>query len=454
MPATSDPARRAGAARHPGPSAADGPPGTARLLLAALVDPHRIWTREFFEEPLVRVRTPVGDRLVVNDPAMIRHVLVDAADRYGRDPVQRHLLARTTGRSLFAAEGEAWRLQRRALATFFTPRAAGACGDAFRDEAANWAARLGPRDDLELCAAMSGLTVGVIGRTLLGDRLDAPADVVAQEVRAFAEGAGRVGLADLLDLPDWVPRLASLRVRAPADRVRARAALIREGVRAAPTPADALVAALLGAREDGGGGLDDRTIEDNISTLIGAGSDTTALAIAWALYLASGDADVAKRLDAELDALPDTAEALAAAPLARAVVEEAMRLYPPAPAIGRMALVEDRIGEVVVPCGAAVVIAPWTLHRHRRLWEKPDDFLPDRFLPERRAAIAKFAYLPFGAGPRVCLGQHYAMLEATIVFASLWRRLRFAPTGVGPGGLRHNITLQPKNGLHARVAPR
>lgn len=131
-----------------------------------------------------------------------------------------------------------------------------------------------------------------------------------------------------------------------------------------------------------------------------------------------------------------------------------MRLYPPAPAIGRMALVEDRIGEVVVPCGAAVVIAPWTLHRHRRLWEKPDDFLPDRFLPERRAAIAKFAYLPFGAGPRVCLGQHYAMLEATIVFASLWRRLRFAPTGVGPGGLRHNITLQPKNGLHARVAPR
>ncbi len=441
---------------RPGPSPTRGPLPLRRMLAAALDNPHDLWTREFFETPIARVRAPFGDRLVISDPEAARHVLVEAADRYGRDPVQRHILARVTGRGLFMAEGEAWAGQRRALAPFFAPRAVAALAPSFRDAAEECAATLAKRERVELCGAMAAFAVGVLDRTLLGGRLAEPADVVARDVRRFADAAGRVGLADLLDLPDWVPRLSHWRARGEAKRVRARAVAIRRDASARPK-AGCVVSAMLAARAaDGAPLFDDRAVEDNVSTLIGAGADTTALALAWAIWLASGDAPTREALDAECAALDEAtpAGAHAAAPFARAVIEEALRLYPPAPAIGRMARIDDRIGDLAAARGTAIVVAPWVMHRHRLLWRDPDAFDPFRFLPGARERLVRGAFLPFGAGPRICLGWRYALDEAAIGLVTLWRRLRFTWDGEGPGELRHNITLQPEGGLHVRVEPR
>jgi cytochrome P450 len=430
------------------------------LLKSLLSNPVEIWSREHFEQPIVVNATVLGHRIVVSDPAAIKRVLVDNASNYVRDDLQRRILLRTTGHSVFSAEGDKWRWQRRLLAPMFTRnRLADYVPGmvAAADAATARLAGVADSSSTDISAEMARTTAEVLARTILPDAMgEDPADVAAR-VRDFADGAGAVSLVDLLGLPAWIPglrRLCAFRAtRAVAERARRIVARRRAAAGSEEcAPADDLLSLMLAARDpETGESMSKREIEDNISTFLGAGSDTVAGALTWALYLLSQAPEFRDAVDQELDDVvagrPLTSELVERLPFTRAVIEEAMRLYPPAPLLSRAALQADVLCGRKVPAGSIIMIAPWLVHRHQLLWDEPLVFDPRRFLPGRREGIRRFSYLPFGAGPRICIGMNFAMQEAVILLAHLLTSFRFA---LAPGAsvrVFQCVTLRPKGGL-------
>jgi cytochrome P450 len=212
-------------------------------------------------------------------------------------------------------------------------------------------------------------------------------------------------------------------------------------------------------RQEQDGGLTREEVKDNIITFIGAGHETTARALGWTLFCLAHSPAELEIVEAEIDELMEGAAAapedwLGRLPKTRAAFEEAMRLYPPAPSINRAAIADDRYGDLKIDAGVTVLIMPWTLHRHRRLWERPEAFMPQRFWPENRERIDRFQYLPFGAGPRVCIGSGFALQEAVIALAVLLHRFRFSCTPECNPWPVQKLTTQPEGGLPMTVTAR
>jgi cytochrome P450 len=403
----------------------------------------------------------LGHRIVVSDPTAIKRVLVDNASNYVRDKLQRRILLRTTGRSLFSAEGSDWQWQRRLLAPLFTPRQLASYVPGMVGAAAAASTRLASAADsstaTDVSVEMARATLDVLARTILPDIMEDDFAEVAVSIRKFADGAGAVSLVDLLALPAWIPGFRRLRAFRAIRSVTKRARKIVASRRAVAggtggAPANDLVSVLLAARHpETGRSMGEHEIEDNVSTLLGAGSDTVAGALTWSLYLLSQAREFRDRIERELDDVvagrPMTLELVERLPFTRAVIEEAMRLYPPAPLLSRAALRDDVLCDRKVAAGSVIMIAPWLVHRHRLLWDDPLVFDPRRFLPGRRERIRRFSYLPFGAGPRICIGMNFAMQEAIILLAHLLTSLRFAPAPGVSVRVFQCVTLRPEGGL-------
>jgi cytochrome P450 len=268
----------------------------------------------------------------------------------------------------------------------------------------------------------------------------------------------------LLGVPAWVPYPGKGGAEAARDYLRGELERVAAGRRAAgpgegaPARAD-LVSQLLEAQDpETGQRMSDRDVADNLLTFIAAGHETTALALTWTLYLLSLHPDAADRIAAEVEAVTGGGSLGAAhvdrLPWTRQVVQESMRLYPPAPAVVRAAARDVRLGAEVVRAGSAVYVPVYSVHRHRSLWDDPDAFRPERFAPEAARARHRFAYLPFGAGPRICIGSGFALAEATAILAVLARamRLTLRPGFVPEPKLR--ITLRPGTGMPMRAEAR
>jgi len=438
---------------------------TLGLLGAILFNPIHMWSDEHFRSLFVPMRTPFGTRAVVSDPSAIKRILVDNAANYRRDALQRRVLLRTTGRSVFFVEDAQWRLQRRALAPFFSPRVMRGYLPGMIDASQALVERLISRGDgaeIEIAEEMATTTVDVLARTLFPMGLGESADSVSVSVRRFSNVTGPVGLGDLLGLPPWAPNFRLIfgrsAIRAARRRARRVVALARSGSKVRPIAVDFVEALTVARDPDTGAALSEREIEDNVSTLIGAGSDTVAMALTWALFLLAQAPDVRAKVENEIDSIlgasPMMSEILDKLIWTRATIEEAMRLYPPAPAIGRVAIAADCFGDADWPAGGEIIIAPWVLHRHELLWSEPARFDPTRFLPGRRGKILPFSYLPFGAGPSICLGMGFAMQEAVVVLATLLRTWQFDRVDNRPIRLRHCITLQPRDGIAMRASLR
>ena len=234
-----------------------------------------------------------------------------------------------------------------------------------------------------------------------------------------------------------------------------RALLARD---AAAAPDDLLTMLLTATDPEDGRPMDDRQVIDNVITFIGAGHETTANALCWTLYLLSeypwADERVHDELTRVLNGRLPEAEDVAKLTYTRQVLEEAMRLYPPAPFLGREAAAADELGGHPVKPGTQLLVSPWIIHRHQMLWDEPDLFDPERFAPGKREAIHRFGYLPFGAGPRICIGMAFAMQEAVLLLATMLQRYRFKlidPDKVDP---HSTITLRPRGGMRMRIEPR
>ena len=403
----------------------------------------------------------MGHRIIVSDPTAIKRVLVDNASNYARDKLQRRILLRTTGRSLFSAEGSDWQWQRRLLAPLFTPRQLASYVPGMVGAAVAASARLASTANSSKAAdvslEMARATLDVLARTILPDIMEDDFADIAVSIRKFADGAGAVSLVDLLELPAWVPGFRRLRAFRAIRSVTKRARKIVASRRAMAgatghAAANGLVSLLLAARHpETERSMGETEIEDNVSTFLGAGSDTVAGALTWSLYLLSQSPEFRYRVERELDDVvagrPMTLELVERLPFTRAVIEEAMRLYPPAPLLSRAALRDDVLCDRKIPAGSVIIIAPWLVHRHRLLWDDPLVFDPRRFLPGRRERIRRFSYLPFGAGPRICIGMNFAMQEAVILLAHLLTSLRFALALGVSVRVFQCVTLRPEGGL-------
>jgi cytochrome P450 len=321
--------------------------------------------------------------------------------------------------------------------------------------------RLARRDatTVDVPLEMTRVTLDVLERTIFTEGLSSDPDALGRAITRFLESVGPVDPMDVFGVPAFVPRIGRLRAR-PAIRffeevVNALIARRRTQLDAGTAPSDLLTLLLQAQDPETGKGLSDLEVKANIVTFIAAGHETTANALTWALYCLSQDHEARARVEREVDAVQGDGFDADALPFTKAVMEETMRLFPPVPFLSRQAIAEDRIGRIKIPKGSLIMVAPYVLHRHKTLWQEPGAFMPERFLPEARAAIPRFAYLPFGAGPRVCIGQSFSLQEAVVVLAHIARAARFTlADDHAPVVPLHRVTLRPEHGLHMTVHPR
>ena len=452
--------------RPPAPKPREESPGLLAFLLALRSNPLTTWTERHFRQKIVSGEGILGRIMVVNDPAVIQHVLHHNAANYRKDDLQLRILAPGLGRGLLTADGDEWRLQRRTLAPLFTPRTVIGFFPAMTAAADRVVRRWLRRPDgrvVDVSIEMTRVTLDVLERTIFTDGISRNPDALGRAITRYFEGLGRVDPVDIFDLPSWVPRIGRLRAR-PAvrffeemvrDLIAARKQLLESGE---PAPRDLLTLLLEASDPETGRGLSELDVNANIMTFIGAGHETTANALSWSIYLISRDERVRNSIEAEIDDVlgSDAIEPghLDRLVYTRAVLEEAMRLYPPVPFLSRAAICDDRIGDLDIEAGTVVTIAPYVLHRHETLWSEPDAFRPERFLPENRGTIHRFAYLPFGAGPRVCIAASFAMQEAIIVLASIVRSVRLDLAEGHVVEPLHRITLRARYGLQMSLSRR
>ncbi|MFT3811173.1 MAG: cytochrome P450 [Micropepsaceae bacterium] len=403
---------------------------------------------------------------IVSDPEAVKRILLDNAGNYPKGAQQQRRLKPAVGDGLLTAGGDSWRWQRRTTAPAFQHRKIVAFAPAMTAAALEmltaWEAEGAAERDV--ADDMMRLTYDVLSRTVFGADARTDAKKMGDAFGRYFDTLGKLDLASFLNLPEWIPTVGRMKAR-PVLRyfnaeigriVNERRALLARDAGAAP---DDLLTMLLTATDpEDGRPMDDRQVIDNVITFIGAGHETTANALCWTLYLLSefpwADARIQDELTRVLNGRLAEAEDVAKLTYTRQVIEEAMRLYPPAPFLVREALEPDELAGFPVKAGTQVVVSPWIVHRHERLWDEPALFDPERFAPGRREAIHRFAYFPFGAGPRICIGMAFAMQEAVLLLATMLQRYRFevvAPDKVDP---YCTITLRPRGGMKMRIVKR
>ena len=444
--------------RPPAPRPHEKPLNAFEMMLALWRNPLEVWSRPHFEKPVLIGKSFMGVRAVVNDPAAVRRVFLDNVANYRKDALQLRVLRPGLGSGLLTVDGEGWRAQRRALAPLFSPRQVADFAPAMHRVARMTVERLGAGRDgrvIEVGEEMALTTLQVLEQTLFSQGLARDPSQFQRAVTNYFNTIGRLDPLDLIGAPAFLPRLGRYRGReslaffagAVDDIISARKKLLDSG---APAPSDLLTLLLRALDPETGRGMSMEDVRANIVTFIGAGHETTANALTWTLYLLSQAPDWRARVEMEIDARfdpgseGDLSEQL---PVTLAVLEESLRLFPPAALLSRECIAEDWLAGVRVPAGTTVSVAPYLLHRHRALWKNPDSFDPNRFLGAHREKIDRWAYIPFGAGPRVCIGMSFALQEAVIVLAHVLRAFCFDLLPGHVVEMQQRITLRPRHGM-------
>ncbi|MRX49626.1 cytochrome P450 [Paracoccus sp. S-4012] len=427
-----------------------------RDLLSALPSRlYRAWMAEF--------RSPVIHSFICNDPALVELVLKTRPADFPKSRRLQAGLAPLLGNSVFVANGEDWARARRIIDPAFEGgrlrHAFPAMWDAGMAAVARMEAQAGREIDLE--PETSHATADVIFRTLFSLPIEhRTATQVFDAFRAHQDAQPLVNLGAILPLPAWL-RPHSRRTRATAARIRGLIETLvadrRAAIEMGTAPDDLATKIMTTADPETGHRFTHREMVDQVATFFLAGHETSASALAWAVWLLAAFPDWQERVAAEArEALDPAAPDFTAAgrlKLSRAVFREAMRLYPPVPMYVREAARAERFRDRRVPKGAQIVLSPWHLHRHERLWEAPDDFDPGRWETENGRDCARRAYIPFSAGQRVCPGAGFAMLEGPLLLSLACRALRFERGAVDPVPAAR-LTVRGRDGIRLRIARR
>ncbi|MDQ2066397.1 cytochrome P450 [Xinfangfangia sp. CPCC 101601] len=394
---------------------------------------------------------------MVMEPGALRHILRDRLEDYPKSEVTKLVLGPAIGKGMFVAEGADWHWQRRTAAPVFTHRNVSALAPVMSAAAEAAAARLGQAtgQNVDLFEEMVTATFEVISDVTFSGGAGFDRTEVHRAIERYIGGTARVSLLDVIGAPAWLPRPGRMLTGGGIRDTKklADAAIKARRQSGASNPPDLLDLLMEGADPETGQQMSNEELRDNLLTFIVAGHETTALTLAWALYLCAFDPAVqaAARAEAQsvLQGRTATAQDVGALPLTRQIVDETLRLYPPAAFLSRTARAKDRLlGREVQP-GDTILLPIYALHRHHALWPDPNRFDPSRFAAPR--AVPRFQYLPFGDGPRICIGMSFALQEAVIVLATLLSRFRFtALPGRAPKPVLI-LTLRPEGGVCLRV---
>ncbi|QDW35948.1 cytochrome P450 [Bradyrhizobium sp. KBS0727] len=417
------------------------------------------WSQRAYEEDIIQGRFFGRSSFILNTPDAIRHVLVDNFENYTRTPAGFRVLRPILGEGLLIAEGRAWRYQRRTLAPAFTPRAVTTLVPHMLAATDDTIVKLRAASNapVDLREAMQRMTLEIAGRTMFSFGMDRHGATLRDFVMEYGERLARPHFLDLLLPLNWP---------SPQDFSRARfrkrwTAFIgtlmaerRAAGKSEGAPPNDLFDLMGAARDpETGEAFTDEQLGDQVATMILAGHETTATALFWSLYLLALDPATQEQVAAEVQgATANGALDLDRLKFTRAVVDETMRLYPPAFLIARAAAGPDTIAGMPVRKNDVILIAPWLLHRHEKLWRDPNAFVPARFMtgppPDR------FAYLPFGVGARVCIGAHFALVEATLALAKMIGAFRVGLLDKEPVLPLGVVTTQPDRSPMFAITPR
>ena len=388
------------------------------------------------------------DLYLVNHPDFIRPVLSQGYERFSKRVFPYRVLALGMGAGLITNDGPHWASQRRLMQPLFSSRNVNRFDETINaltgELMSEWDARAG-NEAVWVDRDMSRLALRIAGATLLGSDIDQYADDVAEIMEETNVGAHE--LRALLLLCAWLPVPSNLRWKRAMGRLDAIVYEIIRARRREREGRDDVLGRLLSADAD----MDERQLRDEVVTLMLAGHESSAVAIAWTLHLLAThpdiDARLADELIAELGGAPARACDLPRVPYLKQVVQESMRIYPPAWGYSRRSEHEEEFGDFVLPAKSFVDVITYALHRHREFWPDPERFDPDRFSPERSQDRHSYCYLPFGAGPRTCIGASMAMLEIQLVLVQILQRFKVHPVPGHPIETIARVTLKPRYGM-------
>jgi len=424
----------------------------ADLLSAQPARLYRAWMAEF--------RTPFFRSYLCNDPALVARVLKERPDDFPKSGRIAEGLRPLLGNSVFVTNGEVWKRQRRIIDPAFE-------GGRLRDTyPAIWAAGQASvarmkTGVVEVEEEMSHAAADVIFRTLFSIPIEHEiASAVFTEFRTYQSTQPILNLAAFVPLPSWMPRFHRRATKTSAAVIRGLITRLTEGraaqIAAGTAPDDLATKIMVTADPVTGQRFETQEMVDQVAIFFLAGHETSASALAWALYLLATHPDVQNRVAAEVASLGDTPDfsQLSRLKFTRDVFREVLRLYPPVPMMVRQNAKPEEMRGRLVARAAQIVLSPWHLHRHERLWSAPDDFDPDRWGRDDNKKSVRDAYLPFSSGPRVCTGAGFAMVEGVVLLALLLRTFRFVPIeGRVPVPVAH-LTVRAKDGIHLAVHAR
>ena len=411
---------------------------------------------------VVRFRIGPAPVYLVSHPDLVKGILQDNNTDYHKD-IATDKIKTLLGLSLLTGEGEFWLKQRRLIQPLFHRQRIASFATTMTDATTRmldkrWQGHAQRREPLDIAKEMMHLTLDIVGWTLFSTDVTKDADRIGNALSAALVLAMRK-LRAIIDLPEFVPT--------PTNRQYQQAKAVLDDViyglirsrRESGEDAGDLLSMLMNTRdEDTGEGMSERQIRNEAMTFFVAGHETTSNALTWTFHLLAQHPEVRTRLEQEVDEAlagrTPTAEDVAKLPYTRRVLEESMRLYPPAWAIGRKPLKPITIGGYDVPKGSNIIMSTYVVHRHPDFWDEPERFDPDRFLPERAQGRHRYAYIPFGGGPRLCIGSNFAMMEAQLILATITQRYRLEHVPNRPVLAESLITLRPKHGLPMTLTPR
>jgi cytochrome P450 len=420
------------------------------------------WTANAYREPYVVNKVLGTPFIIVTKPEYIKHILLDNADNYEKSPMQQTTLVPFVGNGLIASEGAFWRRQRRIAQPAFHHKSLITFGEtmvaATEEMLGRWQYHVGTGEPLDVWEEMTHVTLDIISRTMFGTGMgEAEVKFVREAFGVISDDLGTPPYQDLMGMPSWIPRLVGRRAKKVIRELRALIEKIIADRRAQEdaTHGDLLDMLLAARDEETGEGMTDEQLRDEVITIFIAGHETTANGLAWAWYVLSERPDIEQRLYEEVSGVlkgrAPTFEDLKAMPYNKMVFEETLRMFPPAPAFLRKAIGPDRIGDLDIPAGAEITLTPWVTHRHQALWDKPDEFIPERFSPENSKDRHKYAFFPFGGGTRICIGNSFAMMEAQLIMATVAQKYRLKMVPGHPVVPQSKITLRPRHGLKMTI---
>lgn len=393
---------------------------------------------------------------LINNPDYTRRLLVEKADHVHKSALLRQGAGDYIGLGLLLSEDDLHKRQRKLIQPTFNHARISGYGDIMVNYADQTVARWRNGQQMDIAEEMFMLTLAIVNKTLFGADLPKETDQINHAIGAAMEDVVRSNMG--MRLPKWLPTARNRQRREIGVLFKTVIDKTIEDRRRSGEQREDLLSTLLAATDDEGAKMSQEQLRHEMLTLFIAGHETTANALAWTFYLLAKNPAVMDKLAAEIDRvlggrLPTVAD-LSHMPYLEMVLKESMRLYPPAWIIGRRVLKAFEIGGYTLPVGSAVIAMPYVAHHDPRYFPDPERFDPERFTPEREAALPRYAYIPFGAGPRVCIGNGFAMMEAQLILATVLGRYAFELLDSAPPALEPLVTLRPKGGIRVRAVAR